>query len=77
MSQLQKQNASKEQELNKLKESLSRLVQSQSAHEEKIVELTKLLETTEGRLSCAQEKNTALESEIVEVSEKHSVATLY
>ncbi|XP_042866629.1 golgin subfamily A member 4-like [Penaeus japonicus] len=74
VSQLQKQNASKEQELNKLKESLSRLVQSQSAHEEKIVELTKLLETTEGRLSCAQEKNTALESEIVEVKNSLEIA---
>lgn len=68
VNQLQEKIASKEQELKEMNESLSRLAQIKSMYEEKVSELTELLKITEGSLFCAQDKNTALELEIVEVS---------
>ncbi|XP_042860215.1 COP1-interactive protein 1-like [Penaeus japonicus] len=67
VNQLQEKIASKEQELKEMNESLSRLAQIKSMYEEKVSELTELLKITEGSLFCAQDKNTALELEIVEV----------
>lgn len=69
MSQLREKIASKEQELNELNESMSRLVHSNSEYEENVSEMTELLKTTAQSLSCAQDKNAALESEIDEVRE--------
>lgn len=77
MSQLQEKIASKEQELKDFNESMSRLAHSNSEYEEKVLELTELLKTTAQSLSCAKDKNTALESEIVEVRSRHAVADQY
>ncbi|XP_047470857.1 synaptonemal complex protein 1-like [Penaeus chinensis] len=67
VSQLQEKIASKEQELKDLNESMSRLVHNNAEYEENVTELTELLKTTAQSLSCAQDKNAAIESEIVEV----------